>query len=39
MAYEMIRLVDRPDLKERAAQWFHEKCGIPLEAYRESMEE
>ena len=39
MAYEMIRLVDRPDLKERAAQWFHEKWGIPLEAYRESMEE
>ncbi len=35
----MIRLVDRPDLKERAAQWFHEKWGIPLEAYRESMEE
>ena len=39
MAYEMIRLVDRPDLKERAAQWFHEKWGIPLEAYRESVEE
>jgi len=39
MAYEIIRLVDRPDLKERAAQWFHEKWGIPLEAYRESMEE
>lgn len=39
MTYEMIRLVDRPDLKERAAQWFHEKWGIPLEAYRESMEE
>ena len=39
MAYEMIRLVDRPDLKERAAQWFHAKWGIPLEAYRESMEE
>ena len=39
MAYEMIRLVDRPDLKERAALWFHEKWGVPLEAYRESMEE
>ena len=39
MAYEMIRLVDRPDLKERAAQWFHEKWGIPLAAYMESMEE
>lgn len=39
MAYEIICLVDRPDLKERAAQWFHEKWGIPLEAYRESMDE
>lgn len=39
MAYELIRLVDRPDLKERAAQWFHEKWDIPLEAYRESMDE
>ena len=39
MAYELIRLVDRPDLKERAAQWFHEKWDIPLEAYRESIEE
>lgn len=39
MAYDVIRLEDRPDLKERAAQWFHEKWGIPLEAYMESMEE
>lgn len=38
-SYEIIRLVDRPELKERAAQWFHEKWGIPLEAYLESMEE
>ncbi len=39
MTYDIIRLEDRPDLKERAAQWFHEKWGIPLEAYMESMEE
>lgn len=39
MGYGVIRLEDRPDLKERAAGWFHEKWGIPLEAYRESMEE
>ena len=39
MTYDIIRLKDRPDLKERAAQWFHEKWGIPLEAYMESMEE
>ena len=39
MKYKVIRLVDRPDLKERAALWFHEKWGIPLEAYTEGMEE
>lgn len=38
-SYEIIRLVDRPELKEHAAQWFHEKWGIPLEAYLESIEE
>lgn len=37
-SYEIIRLVDRPELKERAAQWFCEKWGIPQEAYLESME-
>lgn len=39
MSYEIIRLIDRPEIKEQAAQWFHEKWNIPLEAYRESMEE
>ncbi len=39
MTYDIIRLEDRPDIKERAAQWFHEKWGIRLEAYMESMEE
>ena len=38
-AYRIIRLADRPELRERAAQWFHEKWGVPLEAYLESMEE
>jgi len=38
MTGEIIRLVDRPELKERAAKWFHEKWGIPKEAYMESME-
>lgn len=37
MEYKVIRLVDRPELKERAARWFHGKWGIPLEAYAESM--
>lgn len=35
----IIRLIDRPELKERAARWFHDKWGIPLEAYTESMED
>lgn len=39
MDYQIIRLADRPDIKEQAAQWFHEKWGVPLTAYRESMEE
>ena len=37
--YEIIRLIDRPELKDKAANWFHEKWGIPREAYAESMEE
>ena len=39
MDYKIVRLTDKPEIKEQAAQWFHEKWGIPLEAYRESMEE
>lgn len=39
MNCEILRLVDRPELKEQAACWFHEKWGIPLEAYRESMDD
>lgn len=39
MVYEIIRLIDRPEIKEQAAQWFHEKWNIPLAAYIESMED
>lgn len=39
MNYEIIRLIDKPEIKEQAAQWFHEKWNIPLEAYIESMDE
>ncbi len=39
MNYNIVRLTDKPEIKEQAAQWFHEKWGIPLEAYMESMEE
>ena len=35
--YKIIRLTDRPELKEKMATWFHEKWGIPLDAYLESM--
>lgn len=39
MVYEIIRLIDKPEIKEQAAQWFHEKWNIPLAAYIESMED
>lgn len=38
MEYTIICLSDRPDIKDKAANWFHEKWGIPTEAYLESME-
>jgi GNAT superfamily N-acetyltransferase len=38
MDYQMIRLTDRPEMKAQMANWFHEKWGIPLEAYLESMD-
>jgi len=37
MKFEIIRLADRPELQERAARWFHEKWGIPVETYAHSM--
>ena len=37
--YSIVRLSDKPEFKQTMAQWFHEKWGIPLEAYLESMEE
>ena len=36
---KIIRLTDKPELKNPMAEWFHEKWDIPLEAYLESMEE
>lgn len=35
----IIKLRENPAQKEEMARWFHEKWGIPLEAYVESMEE
>ncbi len=39
MEYRIIRFVDNPEMKDELARWFHEKWGIPLEAYLESMEQ
>lgn len=39
MTYKIINLRDCPERMDQAAAWFHEKWGIPLEAYRESMEQ
>ena len=39
MNYKIVRLIDRPEMKEQIAGWFHAKWNIPLEAYMESMEE
>lgn len=35
---QIIRLVDDPQWKAPAARWFHEKWGVPEEAYQESMD-
>ena len=37
--YPIIRLIDKPSYKDQMAAWFHEKWGVPLEAYAESMDE
>ena len=39
MKYEIITLSAHPEIKKPMARWFHEKWGIPEEAYLESMEE
>ncbi len=36
--YKIIDLRERPILKEKAAEWFHAKWGVPTEAYLECME-
>lgn len=37
-AFTYITLRERPDYKDTAAQWFHGKWGVPVEAYLECME-
>lgn len=36
--YQILKISENGYLKEWAACWFHEKWGIPLEAYEKSME-
>ena len=35
---QFVILRERKELKEKAAQWFHEKWGVPKEAYLECMD-
>ena len=35
--YSFIALRDRPELKDHAASWFHEKWGVPEQAYLDCM--
>ena len=36
--YQYITLRDMPELKEAAADWFHNKWGVPKEAYLKCMD-
>ncbi len=35
----IVSIAHRPELKQRAAAWFHEKWGVPEQAYLDSMED
>ena len=37
--YQYITLREKPEKIKEAAQWFHEKWGVPIEAYLECMED
>lgn len=37
--YRIIKIQEHPELKNYAANWFHEKWNIPLEAYLQSIDE
>lgn len=38
LEYKIVKLKDCPEKKKEAANWFHEKWGIPVSAYLESMD-
>lgn len=37
MIYEILKLREHAELLNQAAEWFHAKWGVPLEAYQNSM--
>lgn len=37
--YRIMNITQAPEKKEELAAWFHSKWSVPLEAYRESIEE
>ena len=37
--HSIISLNDKPEMKDKMAEWFHSKWGVPLEAYLESMDD
>ena len=39
MTYHILSLTDHPEMMPQMAHWFHEKWGIPLDAYLDSMNE
>ena len=37
MKYQYISLLEKPELLNQAASFFHNKCNVPIEAYLECM--
>ena len=36
--YKIVTLRERKDLADKAANWFHSKWGVPVEAYKECID-
>lgn len=36
---DILKIREHAELADRAAEWFHDKWGVPIEAYRESISE
>lgn len=37
-SFSYVALREKPSLKDKAAQWFHDKWGVPKDAYLDCME-